>query len=425
MKYLDAAKPYFAPVIILSLLLPFVTAFIFQVNRIHSPIGSPDNIIRGAVLGAALLFAVIDRKKFPLRAAAPFLVPALVMLAVLLIHYLVSPGTGAFLVKAKKELVRLSALIFYMVAVAYYSRSRVNWYFLVRALVVMGLVLAPLAIHHAFTGETASMDQTVGKYLRAGFGIVGTAPLAAVLNLCSLAGLAIFFLEGKKPLSWAGLVAVAVMQYARMLTFSTAGYISIAVSVAVILFLFWRKVPELFLRATVISFMGVLVMSLYFFMTPSGKTVSHRLRMADDQVKAVSIDTRVNQAQGYLEEVKREPVKLLTGFGTGKLPEIMPNNEDPHNAFIRSLAVGGVVQLAAFSTLCFLALASFWRSVSSPDRQHRILAIVFLAATAGRLVQSLTTPHDLHISLWCFFLVALSWNVWSRWEEEGRPLEST
>lgn len=398
-------------ILLLSLLLSAaLVGFLTGVSITESGFFSLDKIIKFLVLTLAFLTLLFQRSKFNIPEDIwRYILLGLFILLTLLVHHLFSESTDDFFIfRAQKEIVRLSVMLIIFLLCSTASLKSSDYRILVYSFAAAGLLLGILAVYHSVSGVVDQPWRSVGAYLRAGVGITDGNTVAAILNITSMAALAGYLIEKKLLTKLLFLSFLVIAQAGRFATFSNGALLSIVITIvaaSLLLKVYHRKVLKPFLR--IFLFIAFL---FFVFILGTGifRTVFYRAMLSDEHVKGASIYSRLDQYEGYVNLIKKEPANLIFGVGTASLPAKLGRGLDLHNSYIRPLAVGGTGAFLSFLFLWWLCLRNFIFSIKAKqvNEIHRTISILFFAGFIGWSFQAATLPSDTSVVQWFFFMFA-------------------
>ena len=392
--------------ILISLFMPFFSAFILGVNMTETGLLSYDKLTKLILIYIGII-VVFKRKKTSFPRDFPVYFWLLVsIIAVLSLHQLYTDSTGFFAINAQKEIVRLSTFLIVLFIVALYGLRVEDCRFLVLCFAFIGLTVGLISVYHSITGVSDMTGKYVGGFLRAGTGIIGANFLGSLLNLATLASIAGYLTVSKvqyKPLFF---FAIIGSQLGRFTTFSSGSFFSIIISVFVLLLLLRTYDRKNYVVTVKALFVASCVLLGAVIISGTGEVVLYRLFLSDEYVMSSSIGSRLEQYEAYIALISKDPWGLLVGYGAADFPVVYGLSMTMHNVFVRSLAIGGVVCFTAFTALWYLSFKNFTYDIKSEDGLYRTISICFFAAFIGWTFQSLTLPAFASTLQWFFFILA-------------------
>jgi len=404
-------------ILILFLLMPFL-GFLIRMTTLET--ADLISKITKTLLVYIISLLVVAKYRLIDKECNKYLGITLFLAIPYLIHFFFSKSnTELFNIFAMNELIVLLYMIIIFIISSMLAFKANDYYFLIWSFVIYGIALAVLSIWFSISIKpTKYFYMYVGKFLRAGTGITDSNMLAAILNICSIAAITVYLIEKNILKKFFSLLAFFISQAGRFLTFSTGGFFSIIISL-IVLFLFLKGKDKGKMTKFILI---VLVIASAIIMTSGmGEILFYRLKLSDEAVKQSSVYSRLEQHTEFIRIVKQNPLILVYGVGSARLPELLGLNITLHNSYLRPLAIGGISSFVAIILLYWLSFKNFQISFKySTDSKTRIVTASFFAAFIGWLFQLATLPADVSGVNLFFFSFAYSLKRSVRRDYENR-----
>ncbi len=396
------------PLLLILLFSPFILGFSTGLNLKFTGHIFIMNQLRFVLIYAALIMLLYNLRHKTLPSGLwIYLLPSLLMLSIMLLHYLYSDASGRHTIRAEKELLRVTALVIILMVCATKTFKSIDFRILIVGFTLLGCIIGLQSIWNSFSGISSFQHHYVKGYLRAGMYIIDSNSLGAFMNTVSffaLAGLFTYKGQHNKILFF---IAFILIQTGRAFTFSNGSLLNFIVSIAVATYLVWRYYRDQFRRFfSILGMLIVTMLSLTIF-TRMFETFLYRVRLSDSFVYKASISSRIGQHLDYFRLIYDEPLRIFIGFGTSGLPHKLSGGLDLHNSFVRSLATGGIITFLCFMLLYYLSIRNFLIAISHSDYKDRMLPIMLLSSFIGWAFQAATLPADTSLIQWFYFIVAL------------------
>ena len=396
----------FYPTILIALFIPFLFGLSANISILHSGIFSIDKLIRISILYVCIITLLMELRYSTIpQDFNPYLIASITILVILSVHLLYSSSGDFYSIRAKKEVLRIAALILIFTVCAYGALIHFDYQFLAKGLAVLGLLTGMLAIMHSFTGQVSWSSPYVGSYLRAGTSLVDANILGAFLNITTFSALAVYLIVKKLQYKLILIAAILIMLTGRFFTFSTGSLASLSLSTVAAYLLFYKYNKENFRHYLRILLFILIVFSILITMTDMFDTFFYRLDFSKEQVMKSSITGRINQHKSYFALLRDEPSRILYGYGTAELP-IRLGTGDLHNGYLRPLAIGGIPLFVCFAFLLWRCFVDFSSAVRNSTNDMQSISICFFAAFIGWSFQAATLPDDTSLLQWFFFILA-------------------
>lgn len=294
---------------------------------------------------------------------------------------------------AVNELVVFAFMIMIFTISAIFNFKFNDYHFLVWSFAIFGIALSLQAIWYSISvTPTRLIDRYVGEFLRAGTEATDPNLVSAILNICSMAAIG-SYLIGKNIVGKAlSIFAFLISQAGRALTFSTGGFFSLLFSLIILsMFLKGNNRKSLFGFIIIILIVSCgIIISLGI-----ADILFYRILFSDESVMQSSIYSRVDQYREFLRLIEENPLILLHGTGSARLPELLGLNITLHNSYLRPLAVGGVISFMAFIFLYWQCIKNFQNSLRYiHEPKMKLIIITVFAAFIGWSFQAATLPAD-------------------------------
>lgn len=399
-------------VIAVGLLLLFLDVVTGLSSQANTWVSSAVNLSKVATAVPLYVLVIMLFKRGNLRLSPAilyrFLLPALGILCIALIHFSLSAAPNDRLDVALKEIIRIVYCALLIASVGLVKDYRRGTLWLFYGMAVLGGIIGVLSVVDSFTGYSSNSGRYVDGILRAGSDVVDSNMLAGTLNACSFLAFGVFLTTQKKILRALLLVFIIIAQTGRIMTFSTGGYVSFAISILVAIYFYWRYLGYRLSRITIILVSLFIVASFALVSSGLANIIFYRLELSDKYVYASSIGSRLLQYKAFYHLLGEHPMGLLTGFGTADLVRDLGVNLDLHNSYLRSLGTGGIINFTLFLTLWWFSFKGLHASVRRKDalRMDKIRSIWALAAFTGWAVQMAVLPADESVLTW--FFIAMS-----------------
>lgn len=397
-----------ASVALLFLFLNVVTGLMSQQNTWLSSAVSLSKVLIAVPL-YVLLIMLLKRGFFRISPVIRnrFLLPALGMLAIAVVHYMISDAPEYRLDVALKEIIRIIYCILLIVCVGLFRDVSHGRIWLLYGMALLGALIGGLSIHNAMTGTVENTGRYVGEILRAGSEVVDSNVLAGILNACSFLAVGLLLSIHRQRLKLLLLATILIAQAGRVMTFSTGGHVSFAISILVATYCYWQYLGYRLSRIALVLVSLALLVTVGLISSGMAEIIFYRLQMSDDYVYAASVGSRLVQYIAFWDLLWTHPLGLLTGFGSADFVIMLGVHFDLHNSYLRSLGTGGFVNFILFGMVWLGTLRAVYSSLIRKDESvaERTRTLWLFSALAGWTVQMLVLPADQNILTW-FFIVA-------------------
>ncbi len=355
--------------------------------------------------GIAILYA---RRSYVPKQFSAYICFTFVIFLICLYHYMLLPA-GFESQFQQKNLITIGGFLLVMLIVLLTVFSKKDILLLTYFIGGTGIVLGGIAIFHSLFGKSVQDIMYVGPFLRAGSDATGALMLSAILNLTTVLSIASYLLTTRYSLKVLFLVSVLVSQAGRFLTFSTAGFFSILLSVLVAYILLRKKSENKTLRKTLLRLMlaFIVIFAILVVFFDLEKIIFYRLLLSDELIVRQSITSRFDQYFHLLSLIYEEPLRLVLGYGDDGYLAVSNARIFIHNVFLNMFATYGIFAMFSFVGLYWLSFKHLRETINSADRELAVLGIFYMAAFFGWFVHALTYPGDKSVVQWVFFILPI------------------
>lgn len=392
------------------LLIPFLGYFL-RMFTLSADLGDTiSKIIRALLIYFSLLIILIKSKGVKIRNnSIKYFILLLFFSAPYFLHFFVSGKSGVehYDNAATRELILLSAtlLVFLMVSSAKFTLH--NWLFLMPAMLFLGIFLGVYSFWFAINYSTKIPAFSAYDFTRAGLEVTDPNYVGALLNILSLSGIYLFLTTGNFLAEYLSILAFLIIQVDRVFTFSNGSLVNSIISLLLLIALIDDKKYK---KKLYIIFGFLILLTIFIFISNLKKILFYRIPYWGESLEAQrSFLSRFEQLTQFTKLINDNPLLLLYGLGSARLPIALGLNHTIHNAPIRSLAIGGILSFSSFLCLWLLTYKNFKHSIKHcKNEKLKIMLIILLSAFIGWSVQSLTLPADVSALNLFFWSLAYS-----------------
>ncbi len=359
----------------------------------------------GGLAGVGFILLLLVRRQVPRWVDVPGLVLLLWVCALAVGDF----GNANAFGRVPEVLNRLVLLAVTYVIVQQCGRGDRALHVVLSGVLLTGLVGGAVGSWQSLTGylPPGTPDHAwnrVGPFVRAGTGVTDENYYAAALAAAAIVGVTLLLredddrvLRALRRLAW---IAVPAAIAGIVFTFSRGGLLNLALGWLVVLAIGARTRTAVRWRVGVFAAIlaaGAIGLGLAAFSTDRGivaSVVAARLNPENAEAEE-STESRALQVAFYQDQVRRDPVRLLVGFGSAGFETL--HGYTMHNATLSALSSGGLLALLAYGALIIAGVIAYARllrrSALARLTPTQITAtIVGAAGGLGWLLQAQTLP---------------------------------